>query len=860
MGAQKAGSGGGAMPSSAEFRQILGDTRRMDAVSSSVAALDEILDLLFMHPSSHEGEERTLLEILFRRLIEILSLDFVCFRMQDASQHVRFEIIDQARTDCHRCEVGDLRRLLSRTLSTNADDSGTASLRKIRSTELFQLHFSIDQMRAVFIAGASRYEFPSPAEQLVLNVAARKIVGSLGKQPYDQRQVALSALEQLAARMGTRLDLGTGFVAGSVGVDTRERYYQRKHSVGMPDWRLRELFDLLPIMAWSSFPDGACEFLNRAHYEYTGLTAAQSKDWGWQVAIHPKDLAHRMEKWHESTASGRPSEAEVRIRRHDGVYRWFLFRIEPFRDRFGEIVRWYGVATDIEDRKRAEENWSASEKRLGLIVNTIPMLIWSSLPDGHADFFNEQWSRYTGFSFSQSDGWGWARALHVDDFRRTTQHWRTITTTGDQDDNGFEVRIRRADGEYRWFWLRANAMRDELGVIKRWYVTCTDIHDRKLAEEGVRRSEALLAEAQRLAGLGTFSWRVGSDIITGSSTLQAMFGFEAGVPITRAMIESRTHPEDASFIFEKINDEKDSPATFEEQVRILMPDGAVKYLQYCAYATTALTGEVEYVGTVQDITERHLASEALAQARAELAQAARASSLGVLTASIAHEVNQPLAGIITNANTSLRMLNNESPNVAGAIETARRIIRDGNRAADVIARLRNLFSQKEINTSWWDLVSATREVIELAQRDLRKNRIALTESYDSELSLVVGDRIQMQQVILNLIRNAIDAVQANADGPREVAVSVSCRDDCAHLCVKDTGIGFDISAADKLFEAFYTTKRDGMGIGLSVSRWIVEAHGGSLWGRKNEERGATFGFSIPCHGTTDSDNHPDDTE
>jgi signal transduction histidine kinase len=203
------------------------------------------------------------------------------------------------------------------------------------------------------------------------------------------------------------------------------------------------------------------------------------------------------------------------------------------------------------------------------------------------------------------------------------------------------------------------------------------------------------------------------------------------------------------------------------------------------------------------------------------------------------------------------MLNSDPPNIVGAIETARRTIRDGKRAADVITRLRNLFSQKEINASCWDLTSATREVIELVQGDLRRSRVTLEEHYDPELPLVVGDRIQLQQVILNLVRNAVDALQTVQKGNRKIEVYLSYVEDSAHLIVKDSGIGFDSAVADKLFEAFFTTKEDGMGIGLSVSRWIVEAHGGSLWAAKNEDAGATFGFSIPCQRSSSSDDGHD---
>lgn len=832
---------------------IFDDDLRISTRCGPVAVLDPILDLLFKPAASQDEDIKAGLEILFRELIATLHLDFVCLRAQDESRNTIVEVIERALACDDLYQSGELHRSLGRSLSADSEIHDAGVTERLMSREVFRFRFTFGRMRGMFVAGASRSDFPSPAEQLALRVVVRKVVRDLREQTCDRRS-ALPALEQFAARMGKRLQLVEPLPTDQTdSLEDLDRCVSRRMFAPRPlDARMRKLFDRVPILAWSSFPDGTCEYLNRVHQECTGLSAAHSRGMGWQSAIHPKDLKHRMENWRESLVSGRPGEAEVRIRRYEGVYRWFLFRVEPFFDQFGEVVRWYGVATDIEDRKRAEERWSASERRLRLIINTIPMLIWSSVPDGHADFFNDQWYAYTALSSSQSDGWGWTAALHPDDFQRATRYWRTRISTDDHDDRGFEVRFRRRDGEYRWFWLRANAMQDELGVTKRWYVTSTDIHDRKLAEEGVRRSEALLAEAQRLAGLGTFSWRVGSDSMTWSGTLYSMFGFDPGTPVTQSMVKTRIHPDEPPSLFDKIKEADATPGKFEGQVRILMPDGAVKHLHYLAYATTALTGEIEYVGTIQDITERHLASEALARARSELAQAARASSLGALTASIAHEVNQPLAGIVTNANTCLRMLNSDPPNIAGAIETARRTVRDGKRAADVVSRLRNLFSQKEINASWWDLSLATREVVELVESELHRSRITLEEHYDAGLPLLMGDRIQLQQVILNLIRNAIDAVQATHGRPRHVSVNIGYRDDCAHLTVVDTGVGFDASVADRLFEEFFTTKKGGMGIGLSVSRWIVEAHGGLLWGAKNVERGATFGFSIPCRGSSDA--------
>jgi PAS domain S-box-containing protein len=248
----------------------------------------------------------------------------------------------------------------------------------------------------------------------------------------------------------------------------------------------------------------------------------------------------------------------------------------------------------------------------------------------------------------------------------------------------------------------------------------------------------------------------------------------------------------------------------------------------------------------EDITQRKLSEEALATARSELANLARVTSLGVLTASIAHEVNQPLSGIITNASTCLRMLSADPPNVDGARETVRRTIRDGNRAADVITRLRSLYSTKELSPESMDLNEAIREVTALSLSEIQRSGVMLRYELADELPVVVGDRIQLQQVILNLLRNAVDAMSTIDDRQRELLIRTE-RDEGnqVRFSVKDSGLGFTPQAADKIFEAFYTTKTDGMGIGLSISRSIIEAHQGHLWATPNDGPGSTFSFAIP---------------
>jgi PAS domain S-box-containing protein len=477
------------------------------------------------------------------------------------------------------------------------------------------------------------------------------------------------------------------------------------------------VINTIPTLAWSARPDGYCDFLSQGWLDFTGLTSEQAQGWGWSDSIHPEDRDKLVQYWRSAIASGMPVDTEARLRRFDGVYRWTLIRANPWRDDSGSIVKWYGTSTDIDDRKRAEEALRANERKLGLIINTMPILAWSARADGGVDFFNQRWLDYTGLTQSEAHGWGWANAFHPDDLGRVSDHWRSHILSGEPGE--IEARLRRFDGSYRWFLLRANPLRDKSGAVVKWYGTNTDIDDRKRAEEELTR------------------------------------------------------------------------------------------------------------------------------ARAELAHVARITSIGVLTASIAHEVNQPLSGIVINAGTCLRMLDSDPPNIEGARETARRTIRDGNRASEVVTRLRALFKRKEVSTEWVDLNEAAQEVIALSLSELQSRRINVRRQFAENLPAVKGDRIQLQQVIQNLLRNASDSMRDIDDRPRELRIKTEGDGKNVQLTVQDTGIGIASEATDRLFDPFYTTKEDGTGIGLSVSRSIVEAHRGRLWVATNDGPGSSFIFSIP---------------
>ena len=335
-----------------------------------------------------------------------------------------------------------------------------------------------------------------------------------------------------------------------------------------------------------------------------------------------------------------------------------------------------------------------------------------------------------------------------------------------------------------------------------------------------------------------------------------IFEFDPTTSVTLQAIRGLVHPEDLP-VYDAAYKRAMEGVGFDMAFRIITSAGNVKHLHAVGHVMEEIAGRPVFIGAIQDVTESKVAEEALNRARSELTHVARVTTLSTLTASIAHEVNQPLSGIITNAGTCLRMLDDNPPNVDGARETARRTIRDGNRASEVVKRLRALFSKKDLTMEPLDLNEATREVVALSLSELQRNRVIVQSELADDLPPITGDRVQLQQVILNLLRNASDAMVGVHDRPRQLLIRTEQEGgDRVRMTVRDAGPGFDRQIMDKLFDAFYTTKSDGMGIGLSVSRSIVERHHGRLWAEPNDGPGATFSFSIPLTPETVTDPVP----
>jgi PAS domain S-box-containing protein len=517
-------------------------------------------------------------------------------------------------------------------------------------------------------------------------------------------------------------------------------------------------------------------------------------------------------------------------------------------------------AANERDRRvaqRAAELLAADEElrlRVGLLQH-IPVAAWTIGPDGVPDFVNQSWLEYAGqtFDFVLSRSDGWMTALHPEDRDRASR----IFWDGIHSGEGFtfEARLRRAqDGAYRWHLNRAVALRDAEGKALQFVGTSTDIEDLKRSEENAKRAETKLRESEH-------NLRQMTETIPGmlwGATANGMIDYcnarlldYAGVPADEIMGDGWTkllHPDDVDQTVRLWMSSVATGGPYRAEIRIF--HAADRAYRWCV--TTALPlldpqGRIlKWHGTIVDMHDWKQAQEDLRNTQAELAHMTRVTAMAELTASIAHEVNQPLSGIITNAGTCLRMLAAKPPNVDGASETARRMIRDGHRASDVITRLRTLFSKQEAVAESVDLNEAAREVIALSLSDLQRNRVILRSEFSDGLPSVTGDRVQLQQVILNLLRNASEAMSAVDDRPRELLVRTAL-DEAGHvrLSIQDAGVGVEPQAVSKLFQAFHSMKGHGMGIGLAVSRSIVESHQGRLWATPNEGPGATFSFSIP---------------
>jgi PAS domain S-box-containing protein len=642
---------------------------------------------------------------------------------------------------------------------------------------------------------------------------------------------------------------------------------------------LGRVVNALPALIWTTQGDGRSDFVNRYWCEYTGLLPDAALDHGWQRAIHPDDLSPFLDSCGAIGQSGVPKEIDARLRRFDGEYRWFVFHPSFMKDVSGR-GRWCWLGLNAD-----ESAWT--DARLQRLFDMMPVQAGFLNAQGVLQFTNLQSLKDFGMTKLELEQWTKSGIIHPDDHAR---NWASITrlmTTGEMADQ--ELRMLYPDGTFRWTRARACAVRDGQGNVVRYVTFQHDVDDLKRAEallaaevklfERVARGEpvsqvldALSHHVEELCN-GCFC----NVLIVAVDNKHFEVGAGPNLPDAfnelldgRAIDRGGYDPYSMALIAkvaivtaDSANDSRWKGSAWPAMMKthgyascwsmpIMSGSGGVSgivaiHRREPAHPTTQQQDLIDRFAKIAGIAiDRARTDEALSQARLELTHVARLATLSAMTASITHEVSQPISGILTNANTGARMLAADPPNVAGAAETVRRTIRDANRATEVIKRLRAMYAKKAPTMEMVDLNDAAREVIAMSSAELRRSRSVLETDFAELLPVISGDRVQLQQVILNLLLNAADAMAGIEDRPRTLRVQTRMEGGATiKLLVRDSGVGLDPAAIEKLFQPFHTTKAHGLGIGLAISRSIIESHKGQLWAMPNDGPGATFGFSIP---------------
>jgi PAS domain S-box-containing protein len=390
---------------------------------------------------------------------------------------------------------------------------------------------------------------------------------------------------------------------------------------------LRLLVEAIPALVWRAGPEGNIEYVNKRVLDYLGAPLDEIIGWGWMDKIHPDDVAFKVRTWLENLESGNSHDAVCRFRRADGRYRWFEVRGEPLRASNGTVLSWYGVLIDIDDRRNAEEALRESEYKLRQIIETVPSLLWSLGPDGEQTQLNQRALDYIGVRFEELLHLGWIKFLHPDDLSETANAFYHAIHTG----TSYQAvhRLRRVDGEYRWHHARGEPLRDRQGRVVQWYGLTVDIDEGKRAEDGLRRSEAYLAEAQRLSHTGSFGWTPSTGELHWSDETFRILEYDPIIEPTIEQVLQRIHPDDLAMMRQLFDETSRGEKDFNVKHRLLMPDGSVKFVHVLSHASTDAAGNLEVVGALMDVTETTCLYRDLAEREAKIRRLVDSNVIGV---------------------------------------------------------------------------------------------------------------------------------------------------------------------------------------------------------------------------------------
>jgi PAS domain S-box-containing protein len=514
-----------------------------------------------------------------------------------------------------------------------------------------------------------------------------------------------------------------------------------------------------------------------------------------------------------------------------------------------ENARLYAeLISENRERQTVEEALRVSDERWRNLVEGAPVAV--ALTDGRGRFVatNPALQRMMGYSEAELLGRSAVDITHEDD--RTTTEAMIEATAAGKLPTRVEKRYRHRDGRVIWaevsgFPIAVAGSTPLLAGIM------VDITDRKQAEDELRRNEASLADAQQISHTGSWRWKIATGEVSVSAELGRILALVPAEPLPSATtFIAMTHPEDRLAFEGALDRSVRERIRFEHEYRLVRADGSIRRLHIVGRPDVTASGELEYTGVVMDVTERRRAEEKLRDAQAELTRAARLTTMGELAASLSHELRQPLAAIVMNGSAALRWLDRDPPEIEEARDAATRIVQEGQRADEVIRGLRALATKSEPQLTRLDMDDVIREVLALTRSELQRHRVVLHTTLGAGDQTAVGDRVQLQQVLLNLVLNGVDAMKAVTDRPRQLTVSSTVEPGSVAVTVDDTGTGLDPATAQRIFEPFFTTKADGLGMGLSICRSIVDAHGGCLWAAPRAPHGTTLRFTVPLAAET----------
>jgi PAS domain S-box-containing protein len=657
-----------------------------------------------------------------------------------------------------------------------------------------------------------------------------------------------------AVARARRGESGSAEFVGAVTDVTVEREAERK--LRRSEAYLAEAQHLSHTSSWAWDVRGNFVYRSAELYHLFGLDPEDAvSQQPFQDRILPEDWHRILEVVPQAIRDKADFEIDFRIALPDGSVKRIHSVGHPLVGGDGDVVEIIGTHVDVTEQYAAKEalqkaldEIKKSEDRLRLVIDTIPTLVWRAGPEGIPDFLNQPALDYTGISLDRA-ATDWPRAFHPDDKKGMLVKWAAIRESGLP--GGLEARLRRFDGEYRWFWFQAEPLRDELGNIVKWYGSSTDIEDRKRTEEALRESEQRFRDYAETAS--DWLWETGPDhrLTRISEHLNAVGILPSrATGVARWDIATDVESEPEKWRLHRALLDEHRP--FRNFLYTVNGGGSTAYVQTSGKPVYDAHGDfLGYRGTGADITatiRADQAEQALRKAQAELAHVSRVTMLGEMTASISHEVNQPLAAVVNAGAACRRWLDGDTPNLDEARKAVDWVIKEGNRASEIIRRVRALVNNADPKKEILDINNVINEAVALVQRELANHHVRLRMELAPVLPVVLADRVQLQQVIINLVMNGAEAMQQVTDRPRELVI-LSCQDEAHRVAVAvvDSGAGIPAESADRLFDAFFTTKSTGMGMGLSICRSIIEAHGGRLTAANNAGPGARFQFTLPLH-------------